>query len=321
MAAEFEVPPARRIRSTLRFRHLELLLALDDLRSLHKAGERMNMTQSAASKLLREIEAMFGVPLFLRSRRGITPTAFGTALFSKASLLLADLDGARDEIESLARGGAGHVRLGALQVALPELVPRTLARLRAEQPGITMLVQEGASDVLLAALGRGELDCVLGRMTWQMESGGFRWEVLYDEPVCLVARVGHPLARMRKMTPECLARQEWILPPREAPLRQTIEHYFIAHRLPLPKAGIESVSVMTNAVLMRDTDMIAAMPLTMARYHAALDRLAILRFRPDWSLPPVGIAMRAEASESPAFASFLSTLRAVARGLKATAAR
>ena len=38
MAAEFEVPPARRIRSTLRIRHLELLLALDDLRSLHKAG-------------------------------------------------------------------------------------------------------------------------------------------------------------------------------------------------------------------------------------------------------------------------------------------
>ncbi|NTX43184.1 LysR family transcriptional regulator [Burkholderia cepacia] len=316
MTAEFEVPSIRRIRSSLRIRHLELLLALDELRSLHKAGERMNMTQSAASKLLREIEVMFGVPLFLRSRRGITPTAFGTALFGKASLLLADLDGARDELDSLARGGVGRIRIGALQVALPVLVPQSLARLREEQPGITMMVQEGASDVLLTALAHGELDCVLGRMTRPVASDNFRWEVLYDEPVCVVARRGHPLARKRKITPECLARQAWILPPREAPLRQTIEHYFVAHRVELPKVGIESVSVLTNAVLIRDTDMIAAMPLTMAHLYEALDMLAILRFRPDWMLPPVGIAMRAGALESPAFASFLSTLRSVARELK-----
>ena len=155
---------------------------------------------------------MFGVPLFLRSRRGITPTAFGTALFSKASLLLADWT-ARAMRSKAARGGAGHVRLGALQVALPELVPRTLARLRAEQPGSRCWCRR-ASDVLLAALGRGELDCVLGRMTWQMESGGFRWEVLYDEPVCLVARSGIPWRDAQDDAGMHGAR--WILPPREA---------------------------------------------------------------------------------------------------------
>ncbi|MDX3906098.1 MAG: LysR substrate-binding domain-containing protein [Pigmentiphaga sp.] len=213
MEAGYRVPSVKQIRSRLRLRHLDLLEALHATHSVHKAAARLGMTQPAASKLLAELENAFGVPLFTRSPRGITPTAYGTTLAQKAAVLLADLDGARHEIEALTRGATGRVRAGVLQVVLPVLVPRALARMHAAHAGVTVMLQEGTNDLLLAALARGELDCIIGRLMQGAAQAMFRTEVLYQEPIYVVARVGHPLARSTRVTAATLARQSWILPP------------------------------------------------------------------------------------------------------------
>lgn len=61
----------------LKLRHLQLFIALDELRNLHRAAERLGMSQPAASKLLGELENQLGLVLFDRHPRGIAPT--GTA--------------------------------------------------------------------------------------------------------------------------------------------------------------------------------------------------------------------------------------------------
>jgi DNA-binding transcriptional LysR family regulator len=204
-------------------------------------------------------------------------------------------------------------------VALPALLPRTLAHLSTTYPRISFLLQEGANDVLLAALGRGELDCVLGRLAPEASSTEiFRSETLYEEPVCIAARVGHPLAGNKSLTPETLASQEWILPPRDAPLRHRIERYFREKELRPPFATVESVSVLANAILMSDTNLLSVLPLGVARHYADLNLLCILRFQPDWVLPQVGIVRRANLPDSPAMAAFISALRTVAWKLGGT---
>ena len=52
----------------VRFRDLELLLALADTGSLRQAATVLGVSQPALSKSLREIEDAFGVPLYVRSR-------------------------------------------------------------------------------------------------------------------------------------------------------------------------------------------------------------------------------------------------------------
>ncbi|WP_454739494.1 LysR family transcriptional regulator [Cupriavidus necator] len=317
MTTQRHPPTTRHIRARLRIRHLELLLVLDEVRSFHKAGARMGMTQPAASKLLQEIEEMFGVQLFLRSRRGITPTVFGVALLRKAALLLSDLDSARDEIESLTQGATGRIRVGVLQVAIPVLLPRAFARLQADFPRISLLLQEGTNESMLAALAKGELDCVLGRVSEESLPDAILWEVLYQEPVCIAARHGHPLSRLKRITPAMLAQHAWILPPKGAPLRPTIERYFREQGVTPPVAAIDSVSVLANVMLMRDTDLLAAMPLAVAQHYAEMNLLTILSARPDWTLPPVGIATRADVPASPVLEAFRATLFATASELDA----
>ncbi|MCG7328282.1 LysR substrate-binding domain-containing protein [Achromobacter sp. ACRQX] len=316
MPASPRIPDLRHISGRLRLRHLDLLHALHAQGSVHKAAARLGMTQPAASKLLLELEDMFGVPLFVRSRRGIAPTAFGQALAGKTDVLLADLAGARNEIAALAAGARGRIRVGVQPVALPVLVPRAIQRLREHHPGVTVMLHEGAHDALLDSLTRGELDCVLGRLMLDAAQAVFRTEVLYEEPICVVARKGHPLARSTRITASTLARQDWILPPPDAPLRQRIDAYFAQHGMALPAPVAESVSLLANEVLLRGADMLAAMPRAVAHHYADLGVLAILKFKPDWSLPAVGVVQRAHVEPTAALTHFLDALRHEAGALQ-----
>src|SRR5688572_22956973 len=104
-------PDAVRLAARLRFRHLQLLLALRDGGSLRAAAQAMNLTQPALSKALGEIETSFGVPLFERTARGLTPTARGLVALDGAALLLAQLGHVQQDVA--AATPAPTLRVGA----------------------------------------------------------------------------------------------------------------------------------------------------------------------------------------------------------------
>ena len=70
----------RALRSNLKLRHLQLLVALDQFRRLGRAAEFLSLTQPAVAKTLAEIERTCGVRLFERSTRGTEPTPDGESV-------------------------------------------------------------------------------------------------------------------------------------------------------------------------------------------------------------------------------------------------
>src|SRR6266568_7013750 len=112
----------RVLRSNLKLRHLQLLVALDEFRHLGRAAEFLSVTQPAVSKTLAEIERLFDLGLFVRSTRGTEPTPYGDAIVRFARSVLADYERTRDEIASVASGAAGRTRVGAMVVAMPMLL-------------------------------------------------------------------------------------------------------------------------------------------------------------------------------------------------------
>ena len=65
------IPSLDSIFSRLRLRQLRLLIELDRCGSLHKAAEAMAISQPGATKALREVEEVLGVPLFQRLPSGL----------------------------------------------------------------------------------------------------------------------------------------------------------------------------------------------------------------------------------------------------------
>src|SRR5687767_5850457 len=94
----------------LEARHLRLVLAIVDEGGVTRASERMNLTQSALSHQLKQIEASLGVPLFLRVKKRLVPTEAGAELVARARQILADLGALEDDIRRRAAGWRGTLR-------------------------------------------------------------------------------------------------------------------------------------------------------------------------------------------------------------------
>ena len=179
----------RVLRSNLKLRHLQMLVALDQFRHLGRAAEFLSVTQPAVSKTLAEIESMFGLPLFERSTRGTEPTAAGASVVRFARSVLAGFDRTRDEIAAEASGAIGRTSVGAMVAATPVLLAPAIERLKALSSRTTVLIDEGDLTRLLPKLRLGELDLFVGRLEPGYASPDLETEALYDDPMAAVAHL------------------------------------------------------------------------------------------------------------------------------------
>src|SRR5947208_5407024 len=92
------------IRARLKTRQLLLLVAMEEEGNIHGAAQVLNMTQPAASKLLKDLEDMLEVRLFERLPRGVRPTWYGETMIRHARMALASLSQAHMEIDPLKAG-------------------------------------------------------------------------------------------------------------------------------------------------------------------------------------------------------------------------
>jgi DNA-binding transcriptional LysR family regulator len=298
--------------STLRLRHLEVFLAVAMTGSMQRASRAVHLTQPAISKMIRQLEEMLRAPLLERSKRGVTLTECGRALVDRAQLLLNDINATADEVLAIHRGVTGKVRLGVLPVAEAVILPKTLLALRKSAPNLSVQVEEGTRPSLLNALRRGEVDCVIGRLDMSADERGFYVEKLIRMPISMVASPSHPLARAKRVTWRELSRYPWVLPQRDAPIRDVIESQFMQAGLRPPKPTIESTSNRLNYAIVRETDMISVMTQDAALGYVAAGTLAALPAKFTVPLPYVGVITRTQ-QVSYAMATFLNALRTQSR--------
>ena len=303
----------RWIARKFRLRHVELVAEVYASRSILKASRRLNLSQPTVTKALQDIERTLNLALFRRSNRGLEPTAYGEIFARHAKIVLAQLRHAAEELENLRAGYSGKVTVGTLLAAAASILPDAIALLKKERPGVAISVVVGTYDILVPSLLVGDLDMVLGRLPEEGRSRALLYEGFYAEPVCLVGRRGHPLTRRRRLGLRELANEAWLLPLPETALRRQIERAFLEANAPLPRNVIESISILTNRVLLRKSDCIGVMP-----YHVALDDvqqelLSILPVKLKSIESPVGAILRAPGLLPPAASALLECLRIAAR--------
>ncbi|ROS01689.1 LysR family transcriptional regulator [Sinobacterium caligoides] len=303
----------RHLVSRMKIKHLRLLVTVGEQGNIFKAAQLMNMVQPAATKTIRDIENALGIVLFNRSSRGVTMTPYGEVLVKHSKLILSQIKHVSEELSSIKEGVLGRVTIGTLLAASPSLLPKSLAALKADRPGVSVEVIEGTNDMLLPSLQMGDIDIVVGRLPEIQENEGLISEVLYYEPVALVARTGHPLASKKRLTLKDLIDEQWILPSSGTTLRREIDNAFHKAGLAVPQNAIECVSILTNRTLLIETDMIAAMPYQVIRSYEDIGLLAQLPVKIKADLGPVGYTIRANTELTPAANHLLGILKATAQ--------
>lgn len=299
----------RVLRSNLKLRHLQLLVALDDFRHLGRVAEFLSITQPAVSKMLAEIEKQFGLHLFDRSPRGTEPTVEGAAIIRFARSVLADYQRTREEVAAVAIGGKGRVSVGAMVVATPSLLMPAISRLKRRSPLTTVFVEEGDLSRLLPRLRVGELDLVVCRLEPGYASPDLVTEAMVDDPMCLVVSHDHPLAKGPAPAWATLAQQPWVVPPPWASSRAKLEQIFYRHRLNPPVNIIETASFLLTLSALQQCAAVGFLAQGPARHFERTGLIRILKRPVAIDLPPVGMITLRGRPWSPAARLLVTCLR------------
>jgi DNA-binding transcriptional LysR family regulator len=299
----------RFFRAQLKPRHLQLLVALDDMRNLGKVAVSLHVSQPAVSLALGELERGLGVRLFERTARGVNPTIFGECMIRQARSMLSGLAQTRDELRALMSGASGRCSVGAMPAMTPALVPKALALLKQNAPTTTVALHEGPMDVLLPALRRGGLDFIVGRLRSEaLVDDGLAEKALFDGSSALVVRPDHPLARKRRIDWSTLAEFAWILPPVGSLPREPLELAFHQHGVGLPSNTVETLSTHVILAYLQSTDAVGLLSRIAAQHYSDLGLLAVLPLELPRVLRPIGITWRRGAALSPAALQFMRAI-------------
>lgn len=309
---------ARRVksvsRSHLKTRQLALLVYLEEEGSLARAATAAGLTQSAASKLLRQVETSLDVKLFERNARGMAPTRYGEILVRHARTALSGLGLAREEITALKSGLSGRAMIGAVLSPGTHIVPTAIARVKQRYPGLLLGMEVDASRQLVQKLLQGHLDMVVGRV---LETACVE-ELLYeplaaDEPHAVIAGSRHPLARRAGLELEDLIDQPWILPPEGNLVRDRLFSMFLERGLALPTNIVESLSLPAITGLLQQSDYLVALPERAVQSCCQAGILTVLLRDLPLSLGGFGLVTRRNQKLSPGAQYLLNTLRDVAQ--------
>jgi LysR family transcriptional regulator, pca operon transcriptional activator len=259
-------PPSKDIRLARRYLDQRLRLALlrvvdvvEAQGSLLKASAALGISQPTLTKSLQELEDILRVRLFDRHSRGVAPTPQGKVFIQAARRILADLRRLEENLDEYVSLSGGTVAVGALPGAAAGVVmPAVIARLRTSHPNIKVRLQHGLMMDLVSQLSSGELDLIVGRLYEPALPDGFKREVLWSDPISILARSQHPVFS-EAIRVESLRRYDLILPSLSQRVGQEVEH--LVAKLGLePAAPLRSNSDTVIREVLCATDSISIMP-------------------------------------------------------------
>lgn len=236
-------------------KHLRNLTAVAEVArsgSIRRAAERLNLTPSALTRQIQDLEYELGTPIFERLAQGMRLNAAGELLARHIRDQAADLERVRSQIADLSGVRRGHVALACSQAFVTRMIPEEVETYRAQFPqvGFTVQVRDHAQAVAALVAFEADLALVLE------PPPSAELHVLYAGRQSLRAlmRASHPLAsedgpvRLR----DCLA-HTLALPDRSLAIRHHIEHA-LARRGVEMRATVESGSLefLRNVVLRED---------------------------------------------------------------------
>jgi DNA-binding transcriptional LysR family regulator len=300
------------IRARLKTRQLLLLVALDEEGNIHRAAEVLNMTQPAASKLLKDLEDVLSVQLFDRLPRGMRPTSYGETMIRHARVALASLNQAHDEVQALRAGLFGQVSVGAITTPGIMLLPQAVARVKQSHPTLRVSLQVETSDVLMDRLAQSKVDILVARLFAQHDKTALRYEALAEEPAVAVVRPGHPLLRVDRLSLRDLPAWGWIVPPEGSVLRHRFDLMFRGEGLESPSNLIETGALLFLTKMIAESDMVGLVAGDVGRYYAQHGIVDVLPIDLPCRMDTFGIITRSDRPLSPASRVMLAALKTAA---------
>lgn len=202
--------------------------------SFVRASEELFLTQPAVSMQIRQLEETVGMPLFDKIGKKMFLTEAGRQIERTAHEVLGAIKNAQDSLASLAGLRSGLVSVALVSTA-KYFVPRLIALFRQSYPEIELRLAVSNRETLIQLLRNNEIDlAIMGRPPKEIDALSFP---LARHPHVIIAAPGHPLVAQRKIKPEELSGETFLLREEGSGTRLAMESFFNAEHVE-PQRGM-----------------------------------------------------------------------------------
>jgi DNA-binding transcriptional LysR family regulator len=243
----------------MHFRQLHTFLVIAEAGGFASAGERLPLSQPAASRQIQALEAELGIALFDRIGRRVKLTSDGEDLLRRSRALLQEAESFSQRAHALKKGQAGTLRVGGSTQHIETVLADFLPSYRRRYPSVEInLIEDGGARVP-DRLARGDVHLAL--MTAADE--GFAQRLLAPGYVLAVVSKRHRFAKNRKLELMELAKESLLLLRRDFASRGWFDAACnVAHIR--PRVILESAAPHTLLALARTSEGVAIVPSNVA---------------------------------------------------------
>lgn len=234
-----------------KFRHVVETARLENVTH---AAEALNITQSALTRSIAEVEAEMNAQLFIRSQRGVRLTEVGRRFVERAQRIVADADELLAGIRDQQFLRSGRLRIGVVPAVYQHFISRPIAEMAARHPSLAIEILPGAAETMAPRLTAGDVDIIFGHIG-QMQ----RWPDLVVEQLSVfhhaaIVRHGHPISKLKKAREVDLLRYPLVLPTTLEPVQSAFSEIYAKANLPPPNPLYSCDDFGIVSALIRRTD-------------------------------------------------------------------
>lgn len=216
------------------------------LGSFTKAASATFRTQSAISQQIKNLEEELGCQLLERiGKRKLGLTSAGERFFKFSEDILERYDSLTEELNEVKGLQIGHLRMAAPFTTLYHLIPFALKSYIKKFPNVELTILDRSQQDILDLIKHGDIDLGLVlESNVQTDLTAIRWKKVRT---ILMTPIGHPLAKVKRVTLKQIGKYPLILPPKNIKYRSNLERRFqklgIDHHIIMESSNVELSSL------------------------------------------------------------------------------
>ncbi|TDF82335.1 LysR family transcriptional regulator [Pseudomonas sp. H9] len=296
----------------MKLHQLQALVAIADCGSIRAAARAVNVSQTAISKALRELETDLQLPLLVRNANGVGLTLYGRSLLTHARQMLGQLEQAQRELTHLKGQTEGHLRFAISPWMGMALLPEVVQLFRQRMPKVRLEIFEGLMAVTLPRLREGTMEFAIGLVSALLPRPEFACDPLLTYKMAVIARNGHPKQGVRSIHE--LLDQDWVVNYPDTGHDDFMTELFWQHNAQIPVEQVQRAqSLQLMLSLIEQTDMLSYCPEPMLTVPIYRERVSKLELEETFATDTIGIVTPRNTQLGAAAQCFVECLLQVVR--------
>lgn len=228
----------------MEWHHFEYFKQLAKLENMSETAKVLNVSQSALSRAIKNLEKELGVPLFNRIGRKIKLNKNGVSFLQTTNNIVSEMEIYKQNVDADTNIENGKLTIGFLHSVGVTYISDFLKEFKSIFPNIRLKLIQNHAKNLLSMLDDGDVDIII--TTVSEITPNTQFEPLLEEELYITLNDTHPLSNQHSISIEQLIDEKFILLKQNYVLREQIDEIFHHFEI-IPEINFEGDETITIA--------------------------------------------------------------------------